>query len=243
MNKKNKILIIIPAYNEAENIMNTYEKIKKLKINNCNIDYVIINDGSTDATREICIKNKLNFIDLVTNLGIGGAMQTGYKYAKYNNYDIAIQFDGDGQHDQTYIKYLINEIVNEKYDLCIGSRFIGDLSQFQSTASRRVGINFLSWLIKFLTKKEIKDVTSGFRAANKKIITIFANDYPTDYPEPETIMKTIKSSYSIKEIPVKMHERTAGKSSINLTKSLYYMIKVSISIIIASITFNKGDEL
>ncbi|MDD4706528.1 MAG: glycosyltransferase family 2 protein [Bacilli bacterium] len=242
MNEKNKILIIIPAYNEAENIMSTYKKIKKLKISNCNIDYVIINDGSTDKTREICIKNKLNFIDLVTNLGIGGAMQTGYKYAKYNNYDIAIQFDGDGQHDQTYIKYLINEIVNKKHDLCIGSRFIGDLSQFQSTASRRVGINFLSWLIKVLTKKEIKDVTSGFRAANKKIILEFANDYPIDYPEPETIMKTIKHGYSVKEIPVKMHERTAGKSSINLTKSLYYMIKVSICIIIASITFNKGDE-
>lgn len=240
--EKIKVLIIVPAYNEEQNILATYMKIQQLEIKKCKIDYIIINDGSKDYTKKICIENNLNFIDLVSNLGIGAAMQTGYKFALYNDYDIAIQFDGDGQHDELFIKDLINSIINEKYDLSIGSRFMGNLSNFKSTKSRRIGIGFLSFLIKILTKKEIKDVTSGFRAANREIIKLFAEEYPTDYPEPETIVKVIKNNYSIKEVPVRMHERKGGKSSINLPKSFYYMIKVSIAIIIASMESSIGGE-
>lgn len=239
-----KVLIIIPAYNEEKSIVNTVSMIEKTKLKNHTLDYVIINDGSKDNTKQICIENNYNFIDLPINLGIGGAVQTGYKYALYNNYDIAIQFDGDGQHDASYIESLVKEIVAGN-DIAIGSRFVKELSEFKSTAIRRVGINFLSRLIKLCTGKKIYDPTSGFRAANKKVISEFAADYPIDYPEPDTIVTIIKKGYKVSEIPVKMNERKEGKSSLNahIFKPFYYMLKVSIAIVIASLSTKKvGDN-
>ena len=156
-----KVLMIIPAYNEEKSILNTVKMIEKTKLKNNTLDYIIINDGSKDNTKQICIDNNLNFIDLPINLGIGGAVQTGYKYAYRNNYDIAIQFDGDGQHDASYIDALVKEI-NNGNDIVIGSRFVSELSEFKSTAIRRVGINFLSRLIKLCTRRRIYDPTSGF---------------------------------------------------------------------------------
>lgn len=236
-----KVLIIIPAYNEELNIINTVSKLKKIVKNNKDIiDYVIINDGSTDSTREICKKNNYNVINLIANLGIGGAVQTGYKYALENGYDIAIQFDGDGQHDENYIIKLIEEIKNGN-DFVVGSRFIQKLSKFKSTKIRRIGIDFLSWLIKLCTGFKIYDPTSGFRAANKSIISLFADKYPTEYPEPETIVNLVRKGFIIKEIPVEMHERKHGKSSIKPLRSLYYMFSVSISIVISSIC-KRGDK-
>lgn len=238
-----KILVIIPAYNEEKSITNTVMKIKKTKLKKHVLDYVIINDGSKDNTKQICIDNNYNFIDLPINLGIGGAVQTGYKYALYNDYDIAIQFDGDGQHDASYIELLVKEIENGN-DIVIGSRFVKELSEFKSTAVRRIGINFLSNLIKICTKKKIYDPTSGFRAANRKIISEFAKDYPIDYPEPDTIVTIIKKGYKVSEVPVKMNERKEGKSSLNsnIFKPFYYMLKVSIAIIISSLSTKKvGD--
>ncbi len=244
MKKPKKLLIIIPAYNEEKNILNTYNKIKKLKIKNYNINYVIINDGSKDRTIDIINQNQLNCINLVCNLGIGGGMQAGYKYAYYNDYDYAVQFDGDGQHDEKYIVKILEEIDNNKVDFCIGSRFVGNLSDFKSTKLRRKGIDFLSFLIKICTGKTIKDVTSGFRIANKDVIEMFARNYPDDYPEPETIVFLLNRGYKIGEIPVQMNEREFGISSINKFKSLYYMIKVSLAIIINSISIKKsGDKL
>ncbi len=236
-----KVLVIIPAYNEEKNIIKTVESLKTVKLKNHTLDYVVINDGSCDNTKKVCIENNFNLIDLPFNLGIGGAVQTGYKYAYYNNYDIAIQFDGDGQHDAFYITALIEEIENGN-DIVIGSRFISDLSTFKSTRIRRVGINFLSWLIKKVTGKKIYDPTSGFRAVNKKIIHLFADNYPSDYPEPDTIVTIIKKDFKVSEIPVKMHERANGQSSISLMKSVYYMIKVSLAIIIASLSTKKGND-
>lgn len=226
-----KTLIIIPAYNEEESIVNT---VKTLTQVNNKVDYIVINDGSVDKTKEVCELNNINYIDLPNNLGIGGAVQTGYKYALLNNYDIAIQFDGDGQHDANYISNLIKEIENGA-NMVIGSRFISDLSEFKSTKLRRVGINLLSNLIKICTNKRIYDPTSGFRAVDKNIISLFAQNYPTDYPEPDTIVTVIKKGYKVKEIPAKMKERTGGKSSISNLKGAYYMLKVSISIIFSSI--------
>lgn len=230
-----RTLMIIPAYNEEESILNTVKNLKKTAPE---VDYVIINDGSKDSTKEICLKNDLNFIDLPSNLGIGGAVQTGFKYAEKYDYDIAIQYDGDGQHDAKYINLLVKEIENGA-DMVIGSRFVGNESKFQSTFMRRFGKDILSVLIKIFTHKKIYDPTSGYRAANKDIIKLFAEKYPIDYPEPDTIVEVIKKGYVVKEVPVSMNERQGGKSSISIFKSAYYMIKVTISIVLTAINTRK----
>ena len=235
-----RVLMIIPAYNEEKSILSVVENIKKVKTKDFMLDYIVVNDGSKDKTREVLIKNKLNFIDLPCNLGIGGAVQTGYKYAFYHDYDVAIQFDGDNQHDTSFIPDLVTNI-KKGNDLVIGSRFVGDLSEFKSSKLRRMGINLLSGIIKICTGVKIYDVTSGYRACNKKLISYFANNYPVDYPEPDSLVQVLKMKYKVREIPVIMHERKTGKSSINGFKSIYYMIKVILAIIIADIS-TKGDD-
>lgn len=236
-----KVLIIIPSYNEEDNIKNTVDKIKNIKREKYIIDYIIINDGSTDNTKKICEENKYKFIDLINNLGIGGAVQTGYKYALYNNYDIAIQFDWDGQHDEKYIIDLIHEIENGN-DLAVGSRFIKEKSKFKSTKLRIIGIKILSFMISICAGLKIYDPTSGFRAANKKVIELFAKNYPIEYPEPETLVFLKNEGYKIKEIPVEMHKREFGTSSIKPLKSIYYMFSVNIAIIANSIFKQKKGK-
>lgn len=227
-----KILVIIPAYNESENIEKFVNQLEE-KINK-DIDYLIINDCSTDNTKEILIKNNYNFIDLPINLGIGGAVQTGYMFAKEYDYDIAIQMDGDGQHKPEYLYDLIARIEDGSADIAIGSRFVNDNNYgFQSTFLRRIGIKYLSNLIMFYTKQRIYDVTSGFRAVNKKYIEFYSHTYAQDYPEPEAIITAIKNGGKVVEVPVLMQERMGGKSSINLLKSIYYMIKVTMAVSIA----------
>lgn len=231
-----KILIIVPAYNEKENILNTINEIKKYKQRK--IDYLVINDGSLDDTKEVLNDNNINYIDLVNNLGIGAAVQTGYKYAYLNNYDIAIQFDGDGQHDINYVDKLINIIEKDNVDMVVGSRFVGNDSEFMSTYFRRIGINLISFIIKKCTGKNLKDTTSGYRAINKKLIKKFASEYPFDYPEPITNLMLLKEKYKIKEVSVNMKKREFGKSSIRLFKSFSYMFNVILTMLI--INFNKG---
>lgn len=228
-----KILIIIPAYKEADNIENLVDNI----INNCpQYDYVIVNDGSKDATRQICQKNGYNFIDLPINLGIGGAVQAGYKYAERESYTIAIQIDGDGQHDILQIDKVIEPLRNGQADIVIGSRFI-QKEGFQSSSLRRMGIRFLSGLIWACTGKKILDVTSGYRAVNRKFIEIYAENYPSDFPEPEAIVAAIMHKGKVMEVPVSMKERQTGTSSIHAWKSVYYMIKVSLAILVCRISF------
>jgi len=223
------------------NIENTVNKIIKYNRTSKNdINYIVINDGSTDKTEEICRKNNFNVINLINNLGIGGAVQTGYKYAHINNYDVAIQFDGDSQHDENYIDKLVEEI-KKGADFVIGSRFVEELSEFKSTGTRRLGIKIISFLINLCTKTKVYDPTSGFRAANKKVINEFVNNYPTEYPEPESTVRLITKGMKIKEIPVEMHERKHGVSSIKPLKSIYYMFNVCISIIITSIYGGKNE--
>ena len=234
--------MIIPAYNEEQSIVKTVQSLKQAKIKNGTIDYVVINDGSKDNTKDICEKNNLNAIHLPVNLGIGGAVQTGYKYAFCNNYDIAIQFDGDGQHDARYIADLVKEI-EKGNDIVIGSRYVSRLSEFRSTWLRRLGSTILSTLIRICTGKRIYDPTSGFRAANKDIIALFSQDYPLDYPEPDTIVTVIKAGYRVSEIPVKMKERTSGKSTFsNPFKAAFYMIKVSAAIVVSSLSHKGGRK-
>ena len=238
-----KVLVIIPAYNEEENILNTCRSLDNVKDKvDFILDYVVINDGSTDNTENVCIENKLPMISLIHNLGIGGAVQTGYKYALKYNYDVAIQFDGDGQHDAEYIKNLVESIKNGNANMTIGSRYVTELSEFKSTKMRQFGITILSFILKITTGKKIYDMTSGFRAVDKNIIKMFASDYPNDYPEPETLVTVVKKGYNVLEIPVKMHERKFGKSSITPLKSIYYMIKVSYAMIVRSIIERKRGK-
>ena len=223
-----KILLIIPAYNEEENILSTCKKITKF---NNDIDFIVIKD----STEKILLENNLNHINLVNNLGIGGAVQTGYKYAYENDYDIAVQFDGDGQHDISYISNLIKPIIENEASMVIGTRYLDKSeSKFQSTFMRRLGSKIISFFIKLCTGKKITDPTSGFRAVDKKIIKEFAKDYPTEYPEPESIVSILLKKYKVKEIPVNMNERQGGESSIRFFKTVDYMLKVPLAIIIDS---------
>lgn len=225
-----KILIIIPAYNEEKNILKTINNIKEYK--KIKLDYIVINDGSSDGTRDVLKQSDINFIDLPFNLGIGAAVQTGYRYAYYNGYDIAVQFDGDGQHDINYIDKIVDPIISGGADMVIGSRFIDDTSSFKSTKARQFGINVISGLIKLCSGKKIKDVTSGYRAVNKKIIEVFSNNYPFDFPEPVTNYALLKNNFKVKEVGVNMYERVGGQSSISYLKSIYYMFNVCLSIVI-----------
>lgn len=228
-----KVLIIIPAYNEADGIS---QLIDNLKTNYAQYDYVIINDGSTDNTKKLCKEKDYNVLNLPINLGIGGAVQTGYKYARENDYDIAVQIDGDGQHNPQYIEQMIMRMETEDADIVIGSRFINK-EGFQSSRMRRAGINFLSSLIKLCTGKKIYDVTSGFRVVNKRFINIFSEDYSRDYPEPEAIVTAVMWKGKLLEEPVIMNERKTGTSSINFRRSFYYMIKVTLAILVRRISY------
>ena len=235
-----KILLIIPAYNEEENIVKTcktimeYNKKKAMKL-----DFIVINDGSTDKTKKLLEENNFPHINLVHNLGIGGAVQTGYMYAYKYNYDIAIQFDGDNQHDVNYVEKLIKPILEGKKDFTIGSRFVENISEFKTSKMRRIGISILTFFIKITTGFVLLDTTSGFRAASKPIIRKFALNYPVEYPEPITTVELLKDGYRIEEIGVNMKERQGGSSSIHTWKDAYYMISVCLSILIAAIRRQK----
>lgn len=223
-----KVLIIIPAYNEAGNIVNFIDTL----INDYpQYDYVIINDGSEDNTAKVCAEHGYNVVNLPINLGIGGAVQTGYKYALKHGYDMAVQMDGDGQHDPQFLAGMVDIIERDEADLVVGSRFVNK-EGFQSSASRRTGINILSILALVFTGVRLKDITSGYRLVNDRLIRIYANDYPFDYPEPEAMVMASVHGCRIKEYPVVMRERMSGKSSINMKKSVYYMVKVSLAMFI-----------
>lgn len=223
-----KKIVIIPAFNEEESIIKTVEDIQK---NAPEFDYIIINDCSKDSTLHICNKNHLNVIDLPINLGIGGAVQTGYLFAYREGYDIAVQFDGDGQHDAKFLEIMADKLEKDHLDMVIGSRFIEN-EGFQSTGLRRLGIKFFTGLIQVLFGKRITDATSGMRMCNRKVMRLFIDEYPRDYPEPETISRLLRHNYKVEEIPVVMRERAGGVSSISLKKSVYYMFKVTIAIVI-----------
>ena len=222
-----KKLIIIPAYNESANIEKTVRDIEE---NAKGFDYVIINDCSTDNTREICEAKGFNIVNLPINLGIGGAVQTGYQYAVRYGYDLAVQVDGDGQHDPQFLKQMADYMENHDVDMVIGSRFI-EKEGFQSSFMRRVGITYFTGLIKLCTGKKITDPTSGLRMAGRRVIRMFADSYPKDYPEPESVVSVLRKGYRVDEIPVVMRARQGGESSITMKKSVYYMIKVTLAIL------------
>lgn len=232
-----KKLVMIPAYNEEKNLVSLIDEIRAVP----GYDYIIINDGSKDDTRAVCKENHYNTINLPINLGIGAAVQTGYLYALQNNYDIAIQLDGDGQHNPRYLHDLIKPIEEGQADFVIGSRFLHK-EGFQSTSTRKIGISILSGLIFLLTGNRFYDITSGYRAVSKPVIKLFVNHYLKDFPEPHSIIVAIKRGFKVLEIPVHMRERVNGNSSIHFFNAIYYMMKVMTSLILCSIELENVDQ-
>jgi len=222
------ILIIVPAYNEEASLSNV---IEDLRAQVPSADVVVINDGSRDATGRIARDMGVKVIDLPFNLGIGGAVQAGYLYAERHGYDIAVQFDGDGQHLGREIGKLLRPLTRGAADIIIGSRFLvrGD---YKASAFRSLGIWIFSFIISIVTRTKITDSTSGFRAVNRRVIEFFAKHYPDDYPEAESLVLLHKGNFRIMEVPVLMRERTGGKSSITPLRSVYYMTKVLIAVFI-----------
>lgn len=238
-----RILVIVPAFNESMNIERVVREIRDaaVTLHDATLDIVVINDASTDSTKEAAERTGALVIDLPFNLGIGGAVQTGFKRAVEHGYDIAIQVDGDGQHNPEFIGPLIAPILAGDGDLVIGSRFLDTSSGFQSTFMRRIGIRIFQMLNSLIIRQRITDNTSGFRAYRREVIEFLAEQYPSDYPEPEAVIVLGLRRFRMVEIPVVMRERQGGRSSIGSAASMYYMTKVLLAIIV-NIFKNTGDR-
>ena len=223
-----KILIIVPAYNEEESLPGV---IRDLRENIRLADILVVNDGSKDATARIAQEAGVAVLNLPFNLGIGGAMQAGYLYAKQGGYDIAVQFDGDGQHLAGEIEKLLRHVREGGADLVIGSRFL-DQGGYNTPVFRKSGIWIFSTIISRMLGMRVTDSTSGLRAANRRVIEFFSRTYPDDYPEVEALVLVHKAKLRIVEVAVNMRERTGGTSSITPLRSVYYMVKVLLAIFI-----------
>lgn len=223
------VLIIIPAYNEEQSILKTVSALKRFSP----YDYIVIDDGSFDQTPAILKKENIESITLPINLGIGGAMQTGYKYARRNGYDYAIQLDADGQHDPSDLEALVTAIQTSGADMVIGSRFY-EKTNYRGAITRRAGIYYFYALLKVISGIRITDPTSGYRIVNHRVIELFAIDYPVDYPEVEVLAKLAKQGYKVHEVKVEMNNRQGGSSSITRVKAFYYILKVTFFSIIRS---------
>ncbi|MBI5892420.1 MAG: glycosyltransferase family 2 protein [Deltaproteobacteria bacterium] len=223
-----KILIIIPAFNEEATIGSVIPSVKKEMPD---ADIVVVNDGSHDKTSQIAKTLGAVVIDLPYNLGIGAAMQAGYRFAKSMGYDIAVQVDADGQHPANQIKNLIKPIEDNKADVIIGSRFLGK-GEYKPSLARLVGMTVFAKVVSFIIKNKVTDTTSGFRAVNKKVVNFFSSIYPDDYPEVEALVLLYKAGFSIMDTAVIMDERHGGKSSITPIRGLYYMVKVLLAVFV-----------
>ena len=224
MNNPN-LLIMIPAYNEAENIERVVDNLIK---SFPQYDYVIINDGSSDDTRKICARNGYNMLDLPVNTGLSGAIKSGMRYANFYGYDYVVQLDGDGQHDPRYIADMLLEMENQHCDIVIGSRF---KYMRKPLTARMLGSILITAAIRITTGKHIGDVTSGMRLFNKKMIKQFGYDMHYS-PEPDTLAYLLNSGVQIREVQVEMHQRVAGTSYLNLWNSAWYMMKMMFSILL-----------
>jgi glycosyltransferase involved in cell wall biosynthesis len=223
-----RTLVIVPAYNEARSLPAVAEELRREVPA---ADVCVVDDGSIDGTAEVARGLGLGVLRLPANLGIGGAVQTGYLWAHAHGYDAAVQFDGDGQHDATSLQALLAPIREGRADLVVGSRFIGD-GAFRSTLARRVGIRYLAGLIRVRCGATVSDSTSGYRAAGPAAIALFARGYPSDFPEPESIAIACRAGLRVAEVPVRMRERAHGASSITLLRSLLYMVKVTVALVL-----------
>ncbi len=223
-----KILIIIPAYNEEKSVGKVVEEVNR---HLPQADVLVVNDGSGDLTSDKAKIAGATVLELPFNLGIGGAMQAGYKYAYKKGYEIAIQVDGDGQHDPREIPKLLRALEGVGVDVAIGSRFIGD-SEYKASMMRRLGILILSKAISMVVGQRLTDPTSGFRAANRRAIQLFSANYPQDYPEPEAMVLVHQCGLKMKEVPARINQRYSGESSITKIRCIYYMVKVLLAIFV-----------
>lgn len=228
--EKPRILVIVPCYNEQDAIANVVNDIKAVgQQQNYALDVLVVNDCSTDNSLDIIRKLPCLYLNLPVNLGIGGAMHTGYKFAYQNHYDIAVQMDGDGQHPADQLSKVLEPLLRKEADVVIGSRFL-EKQGFQSSAARRMGISYFRWLNRALVNLTIHDSTSGFRGFNRRTLAVVNAYYPDEYPEPEAIIQFGLNDLQVKEVPVVMRDRQGGVSSINTSSAFYYMLKVSLGI-------------
>jgi glycosyltransferase involved in cell wall biosynthesis len=219
---------VVPALNEEETIGRVIDEIRRF---DPGFDVVVVDDGSSDRTVAVASARGAYVVRLPFNLGIGGAVQTGYRFAFEHGYDIAVQIDGDGQHDPSQLPTILEPVLAGQADLCVGSRFAG-ASGYRSSFARRVGIRLFARVVSAVVGQKVTDTTSGFRAVNRKGIALFAADYPHDYPEVEATVMCVKHRLRLREVPVEMRERGGGESSITPVRSVYYMTKVLLAIFV-----------
>jgi glycosyltransferase involved in cell wall biosynthesis len=220
---------IVPAFNEEASIGAV---IGELAAYDPGLRVIVVDDGSTDRTAEVARASGAKVISLPFNLGIGGAVQTGFRYAWEQGFDVAVRADGDGQHDPAELDAILEPVLADEADIAVGSRFIGG-DGYRSSRSRRIGIRLLAWIVSALTRQKVTDPTSGFQAANRLGIRLFAADYPHDYPEAEATVMVFKHRLRMTEVPVAMRARESGQSSITAVRSVYYMVKVVLAIFVA----------
>ncbi len=232
-----RVLAIVPALDEARSLPGVVAGLRAAPVP---LDVCVVDDGSSDDTARVAARAGAAVLRLPVNLGIGGAVQAGYLWARERGYDAAVQVDGDGQHDPASLPALLAPIADGRADLAVGSRFLAE-GGFRSTAARRVGIRYLSWLLRLRSGARVTDATSGFRAAGRRAIELFAASYPSDYPEPEAIALATRNGLSIVEVPVRMHERRHGRSSISSLRAVYYMVKVTAALVILPLPRERQD--
>ncbi len=226
-----RVAAIVPAYNEARSLPRVAEALRSRRSVGDTLDVCVVDDGSSDDTARVAASFGWTVLRLPMNLGIGGAVQAGYLWAAESGHDAAVQIDGDGQHDPSYLDALLAPIRSGAADVVVGSRFLRD-GGFRSTAIRRVGIAYLSWFLRLRCGARVTDPTSGFRAANRHAVELFARYYPSDYPEPEAIALAHRAGLRLAEVPVRMHDRADGESSITAARTLYYLVKVSLALVL-----------
>ncbi|CAB4709186.1 unannotated protein [freshwater metagenome] len=219
---------IVPAFNEEKNIVRVLAELRSF---DAGLDVVVISDGSTDRTREVAEAHGARVLQLPFNLGIGGAVQTGFRYAWENGYDLALRVDGDGQHDASQLGNVMEPVVAGRADIAIGSRFVAT-GGYRSSAVRRIGIRLLAWVVTRIARQPLTDTTSGFQVLNRKAIRLYAADLPHDYPEVEGLVMAIRHKMRVCEVPVTMREREHGRSSIGSLASVYYMFKVLLAVFV-----------
>jgi glycosyltransferase involved in cell wall biosynthesis len=230
---------IVPAFNEQGTVTRVIEELRAF---DPGMDVVVVDDGSTDRTAQVASANGARVLRLPFNLGIGGAVQTGFRFAFEHGYDLAVRVDGDGQHEAAQLMRVIEPVLRGEADVAVGSRFAGDDVGYRSSRSRRLGIRLLAWIVSGIVGHRVTDTTSGFQALNRNGIALFARDYPHDYPEVEATIMAFRHRLRFLEVPVTMRERGAGRSSITAIRSVYYMVKVLLAIFVGLFRRNVVPE-
>ena len=225
------LVAIVPAWNEAAVIGTVVDEIRSVR---SDIEVVVVDDGSQDDTAEIAREHGATVLSLPFNVGIGGAVQTGFRYALEQGYERAVRLDGDGQHDATQIPRILAPIEGGTADLVIGSRFVDPGGSYRPPFARRMGIRVFARLVSLLCRQRVTDTTSGFVALDRAGIELFAAEYPHDYPEVEATLVALRSGLRLAQVQVEMRERTTGTSSITFLRSLYYIVKVTLALLVAS---------